>query len=98
MLGSPGAARITAALAQVILNVVDYGMPVSEAVVQPRFDGYGERTAFLESRFPLAVVEDLQRLGWEVVQSPKPFGMVGRVYAVQIGPEGALTGGVDPQG
>ncbi|MBI4586878.1 MAG: gamma-glutamyltransferase [Planctomycetes bacterium] len=96
VLGSPGAARITAALAQVIINVIDHGMPVAEAVLHPRFDGYGERTIFLESRFPLPVADALKARGWEVVQSPKPFGMVGRVYAIEITAGGRLVAGVDP--
>jgi gamma-glutamyltranspeptidase/glutathione hydrolase len=96
VLGSPGGARITAALVQVIVSVVDFGMSAAEAAVAPRFDGYGERTLFLESRFPLPVVAELRRRGWEVTQSPKPFGMVGRVYAVEVGADGRLHGAVDP--
>lgn len=104
VLGSPGGARITAALVQAIVAVVDFGMNAAEAAVAPRFDGYGERTLYLESRFPLRLVAEMKRRGWEVIQSPKPFGMVGRVYAIQVdggqaggrdeGPR--LIGGVDP--
>lgn len=96
VLGSPGAARITAALAQVITHVIDHGMPLAEAVLQPRFDAHGDRTLLVESRFPLDLVERLGELGWDVTQSPKPFGVVGRVYGVEITPAGQLIGGVDP--
>ncbi len=88
VLGSPGAARITAGLVQAILNVVDFGMTVSEAVLQPRFDAYGDRKLVLESRFPQPLVRDLRARGWDVAQSPKPFGIVGRIYAVELDPEG----------
>ncbi len=96
VLGSPGGARITAALVQAIVAVVDFGMTAPEAVLMPRFDGYGERTLFLESRFPLPIAAEMTRRGWEVAQSPKPFGMVGRVYAIEFLSAGRLAGGVDP--
>ncbi len=88
VLGSPGAARITAGLVQAILNVVDFGMTASEAVVHPRFDAYGDRKLVLESRFPQPLVRELRARRWDVVQSPKPFGVVGRVYAIELDPEG----------
>ena len=96
ILGAPGGARITAALAQAIVAVVDSGFTASEAVIAPRFDGYGERTLFLESRFPRQLAADLARRGWEVIHSPKPFGMVGRVYAIEVEAGGRLIGAVDP--
>jgi gamma-glutamyltranspeptidase / glutathione hydrolase len=36
-LGAPGGAWIGPAILQVLLNVLDWGMPVSEAVSAPRF-------------------------------------------------------------
>jgi gamma-glutamyltranspeptidase/glutathione hydrolase len=98
VLGSPGASRITAALAQVIINVIDFGMTAGEAVVMPRFDAYGERELVLESRFPLPVVSELAQRGWRPKQSAKPFGVVGRVYAIGLDPSGGRppVAGVDP--
>lgn len=96
--GSPGAARITAGLLQTIVAVVDFGMSAAEAVVQPRFDAYGPGTLLFESRFPPPMVRALERRGWSVLQSPKPFGVVGRVYAVQADemPPRRPIAGVDP--
>jgi gamma-glutamyltranspeptidase/glutathione hydrolase len=98
VLGSPGASRITAGLAEVIVNVVDFDMHIAEAVIHPRFDGYGPGTLLLESRFPLPVVDALAARGWKIVQSPKPFGVVGRVYAAEITGRSPLRvdAGVDP--
>lgn len=84
VLGSPGAARITAGIAQVIANVTVYGMNIAEAVVHPRFDAYGENTLLLESRFPAKVAAALAESGWEIIHSPNPFGVVGRVYAAEV--------------
>jgi gamma-glutamyltranspeptidase/glutathione hydrolase len=98
VLGSPGAARITAALVQAILNIVHFGMTASEAVLHPRFDAYGDRKLVLESRFPQPLVKALRARGWDILQSHKPFGIVGRVYAIEMDPEGRRPpiAGVDP--
>lgn len=98
VLGSPGAARITAGILQVILNIVDFGMTAAEAVVHPRFDAYGDRKMVLESRFPQPLVRELRARGWDVAQSHKPFGVVGRVYAIELDPSGqrAPIAAVDP--
>ncbi len=97
-MGSPGAARITAGLVQVIVNMVDFGMSAAEAVVEPRFDAYGPGTLLVESRIPRPVVSDLDGRGWNVIQSPKAFGVVGRVYAVETDtiPPRRPVAGVDP--
>ncbi|MCH2365639.1 MAG: gamma-glutamyltransferase family protein [Planctomycetes bacterium] len=98
VLGSPGAARITAGISQVILNVTVFGMNVAEAVVHPRFDAYSDNTLLLESRFPAEVVAALAGGGWEIIHSPNPFGVVGRVYAAEISSRDPLEviAGVDP--
>ncbi len=98
VLGSPGAARITAGIAQVIANVTVYGMNVAEAVVHPRFDAYAEKFLLLESRFPAKVVSALAESGWEIIHSPNPFGVVGRVYAAEVATWDPLelVAGVDP--
>lgn len=98
VLGSPGAARITAALVETIVNVVDFGMTAAEAVLHPRFDAYGERNLVLESRFPQPLVQALRDRGWKILQSHKPFGIVGRVYAIELDPESRRRpiAGVDP--
>ena len=97
-LGSPGAARITAGISQVILNVTVFGMNVAEAVVHPRFDAYADRTLLLESRFPAKVVASLAERGWDIIQSPNPFGVIGRVYAAELAGRDPLRviAGVDP--
>ncbi len=96
VLGSPGAARITAAIAQVIILMVDHGYTVSEAVLKPRFDAWGDNTLFLESRFPYPIIDQLKAKGWDIIHHPKPFGMVGRVYGIQREDDGRLLAGVDP--
>ncbi len=64
-LGSPGATRIVSALAQIIMNVVDFGMAMDDAIEAPRIHSLG-KTLHLEGRFPMNVVEALKALGHTV--------------------------------
>ncbi len=93
LLGSPGGARITAALAQVISNVCIFGLEIQDAVCRPRFDAY-RRTLLLDSRMPSTVEEQLADQ-WEVRRSTVPFGIVGRVYGIAFTDRG-LRPGYDP--
>jgi gamma-glutamyltranspeptidase/glutathione hydrolase len=98
VIGSPGGARITAGLVQVLLNCIDFGMNVAEATVQPRFDGYAPQELALDARFPEPVLDRLRARGWNVKSSDKPFGSIGRVYAVEVegDPPTRLVAGIDP--
>ncbi len=98
-IGSPGAARITAALVETMLGVFDFDMTIAEAVVHPRFYPFGELRLELESRFAPRVAHELEQRGWNVQRKNEPFGQVGRVYAVEIDRRGRapkLHAGVDP--
>jgi gamma-glutamyltranspeptidase / glutathione hydrolase len=62
--GSPGAARIIATVVELIVNMIDYGMPVDEANNAPRFlclksDDY----LSLESRIDKTVQDGLEKRG-----------------------------------
>lgn len=64
-LGTPGGARIISALAQIIVNIVDFGMSIDQAIEAPRFH-CEKKTLYLEGRFAPAVVEELRRRGHPV--------------------------------
>jgi gamma-glutamyltranspeptidase/glutathione hydrolase len=91
-LGSPGASRIPTAILQIVMNVVDFGMSLEEAVLAPRFhaeDGLfayeaGARTADLE--------------GYERVLSYEtPNMFFGGVNAVRRTPSGRFEAAADPR-
>lgn len=71
VLGSPGGTRIFPTLTQIILNVIEFGMSLDEAIEAPRFFSYsvnGEpRPISLESRIAPDIVETLKELGNEVI-------------------------------
>jgi gamma-glutamyltranspeptidase/glutathione hydrolase len=69
-LGTPGATRIFPSMAQIIMNVVDFGMGLDEAIEAPRMfcsSSAGKPgTLFVESRIPVEVREALTALGHTV--------------------------------
>jgi len=66
-LGSPGAGRIIATVAQVMVNIIDFGMDVEAANQAPRFfcQKFDEHL-FIESRVAAGVVDELKRQGHNV--------------------------------
>ena len=62
--GSPGGSRIITAVLQVITNVIDFGMPVANAVSAPRLHHQWQPDqVFVEPGFAPAVLEALAALG-----------------------------------
>ena len=59
-LGAPGATRIVTAVLQVLLNVLDFGMSVSDAVLAPRFDCQGD-TIKCQARIPEMVCAEVRK-------------------------------------
>jgi gamma-glutamyltranspeptidase/glutathione hydrolase len=64
-LGSPGARRIPNALAQTVLNLVDYGLGIQDAVGAPKLDCSTPRT-LVDDRIPEGVRAELTRRGHPV--------------------------------
>ncbi len=67
VLGSPGGTRIFTSLFQIIINIVEFGMSLDEAIEAPRFFTYSSqgnaRSLFVESRIPLHILRSLEELG-----------------------------------
>lgn len=92
--GSPGGSRITTAVLQVIVNVIDRGMSVADAVAAPRLhDQWLPDQVFAEPGVPDAVVSTLQARGDKVVTQP-PFTSAN---SIAITPDGFLVGAADPR-
>jgi gamma-glutamyltranspeptidase/glutathione hydrolase len=91
--GSPGGSRITTAVLQVIVNVIDRGMTIAEAVAAPRVhDQWLPDQVFVEPGIPDALVAALQARGEKVVPQP-PFTSAN---SIAITPEG-FVGAADPR-
>jgi len=94
-IGSPAGALKTTALTQVLLGVLEFGLPLQAAISSPRIHTQHEsRTVMVESNFPSGLARALGRLGHRVVVSDYRA----RVSAVMLSQDGDLVGGADPRG
>jgi gamma-glutamyltranspeptidase/glutathione hydrolase len=96
MIGSPAGARKTTALIQALLNVLDFGMPIQQAVSVDRIHAEDEpRTIIVEPFFPAETLLGLARLGHRI----RFESYTARLAAVLRDPAtGTLHGGTDPRG
>ncbi|OGD18520.1 MAG: gamma-glutamyltransferase [Candidatus Aminicenantes bacterium RBG_16_63_16] len=99
-LGSPGGTRIFSSLAQIILNLTEFGMSLDAAIEAPRFFSYSTggapRPVEVESRVPEATLDELRKWRQEVrVREPydKYFG--GAQGIMILRDRSVLYGGAD---
>jgi gamma-glutamyltranspeptidase/glutathione hydrolase len=91
-LGSPGASRIPTAILQTLVNVLDFGMTVEEAVLAPRFHAEGDLFAYEHG----ARVADVRRFG-RVLPFEEANMFFGGVNAVRLTTEGGFEAAADPR-
>jgi gamma-glutamyltranspeptidase/glutathione hydrolase len=103
--GTPGSYGILVTTVQVLVNLIDFGLNIQDAIAAPRFrwiddvaDALPARALRIESRMPQATREAFARRGYGV-DTLGPWSMrVGGVQGVQIDPEtGWLAGAADPR-
>ena len=80
---------------QVLLNHFDFGMPILDAVIAPRFSSTSNAID-LSNRIPHTISRRLQDDGYEVVRWPQSYAFA-MVHAIAVKPEG-LSGAADPAG
>ncbi len=97
-MGTPGGFGIPQTTAQLLINVLDFGMNVQQAVEAPEFRHYSGREVRMEERFPWHVRQELARRGHEVTVL-EPFSMrVGGAHAIRVNQEsGVFEGAADPR-
>ena len=78
-LGTPGGARIFPSVAQAIINVLDHGMTLQEAVEAPRVWTQGQELE-VESVVPDAVCDELTARGHKVLKVPRVAGGMNGVF------------------
>ena len=93
-LGAPGGAWITVAVAQVLLNLLDWGMGMQESVSAPRFSATSD-VIDLSNRIPRAVQRALEAECYAVRRSYQSYAFAG-VHGISCW-DGTCEGGADPQ-
>jgi gamma-glutamyltranspeptidase/glutathione hydrolase len=101
--GSAGATRIVSSTFQTVLNILEFGMSVEEAVAAPRIHTQ-DRLVQAESRIPHESVNGLRSMGHVVqVKHPSDVSRIthlyfGGVHAAFVRPDSSeLEGGADPR-
>ncbi|WP_315813492.1 gamma-glutamyltransferase [Bradyrhizobium sp. SZCCHNR2028] len=87
-LGLPGGLRIFPSAFQALVNLIDHGMSLQEAVEAPRLWTQGG-VLELEPAFPEAVAAELAARGHEIRREPV---VAGGMNAIAFGDDGTLTG------
>jgi gamma-glutamyltranspeptidase/glutathione hydrolase len=87
-LGLPGGKRIFPSVMQALINLIDHGMSLQEAVEAPRVWTEGNALE-VEQAIPEGVRAKLRALGHQVVEMAT---VAGGMNAIQFGADGMLTG------
>jgi gamma-glutamyltranspeptidase/glutathione hydrolase len=94
--GSPGGATIITTVFQTIVNVVDYGMNVAQAVNAPRVhhQHLPDQVRYEQGGLSPEVVSDLEARGHTMLERG---GISGDVQAIMVMPDGTLEAAADPR-
>ncbi len=87
-LGLPGALRIFPSAMQALINLIDHGMTLQQAVEAPRMFTQGH-VLELESALFGPLAQELASRGHEIVEMPR---IAGGMNAIAFAPDGTLTG------
>lgn len=97
-IGTPGSYGILQTTAQMLMNVIDFGLDVQEAIEAPRVRVYRDRLVDAEGRIPADTRAALAGLGHQVNAIDDWSWIVGGGQGIMRDPEsGALQGGADPR-
>ena len=96
VVGTPGGSTIITSVFQTILNVVDFGMTMQEAVAAPRFhhQWLPDQVDYEPKAISENVRETLRKKGYNL----KERNAYGRVDGILVNPNGTYQGGADPRG
>ena len=94
--GTPGGATIITTVAQIISNVIDFGMDVAAATAAPRMhhQHLPDVIRFERSGMRPDVLEALRSMGHDVQERS---GYSGDTQSIQVLPDGTLIGVSDPR-
>lgn len=93
-IGAPGATWIGPAVTQALVNVLDWGMDVQEAISAPRVVSTSNAID-ISNRIPRATQQALEQQGYEVRRSYLSYAFAGVHGISQF--DGKIRGGADPQ-
>ena len=96
-LGTPGSYGILQTQPQALVQYVDFGLPLQQAIEAPRARLTDGRAVLLESRVEAKVHEELRARGHGLTSGPDWTMKVGGMQGVAADADGTFTGGCDPR-
>jgi gamma-glutamyltranspeptidase/glutathione hydrolase len=97
-IGTPGGHGIPQTTSQMLLNALDFGMNVQEAIEAPRIRVFAGKHVDIEDRVPEPVRDELAGLGHSLTVLPSFHWGVGGGQGISRSLQsGALVGGADPR-
>ncbi|AYQ35466.1 gamma-glutamyltransferase [Runella sp. SP2] len=97
VVGTPGGSTIITSVFQTILNVIEHGMTMQQAVNAYKFhhQWLPDKTTFENGAFTESVIKRLQDKGY-ILEMQR--NTIGRMDCILIRPDGTMEGGSDPRG
>jgi gamma-glutamyltranspeptidase/glutathione hydrolase len=92
-IGSPGGSSIIDYVAKTLIGVLDWRLPMQDAIDLPNVVAAGPQTRAESDRFPPAVAAALRARGWTIAASA---GEISGLNGILMTPDGP-TGGSDPR-
>ena len=95
--GSPGGSTIINTVLQVIVNVLDFGMNIQEAIDEPRFhhQWLPDKISWEPFEFSRDTYDALEKMGHIFKETPE---FIGDAHAIGVDPkDGARLGASDPR-
>lgn len=96
VVGSAGSERLRGAIMQIVVNVVDHGLPIEEAVARPRVH-LDEPHVHCEGGAEPVQLDRLERWGYEVVRWQRRNLYFGGAAGVEVRADGSLAAAGDPR-
>lgn len=97
-MGTPGSYGILQTTPQFVMNVLDFGMTVQQAIEAPRLKVTRGRNVQMEERFPCHVRKSLEKAGHEIEVIEAWSMSVGGAQGIMVDEDhGTFQGGADPR-
>jgi gamma-glutamyltranspeptidase / glutathione hydrolase len=93
VVGSPGGSDIIGYVARATIGILDWNLPVQDALALGNATGRYQDITSEPDRWPAGVGDELRRRGWRLVPADGWSGL----HAIRVTPSG-LEGGYDPRG
>jgi gamma-glutamyltranspeptidase/glutathione hydrolase len=95
IVGTPGGTTITTSVFQTLVNIIDFGLSVSDAVNKPKFHHqWLPDILYIEKGFPTEVVDQLRKMGYLVQEREA----IGRTEVIRIDESGEVQAVADWRG